>query len=219
MWLVLTSTPAAISGSETASGRPVLAEELLRRHLRRLRESHRISREQAGGHFHGSEPKISRIELGRTRIGDTDLDGLLALYRVKPEQRDAVRGLAAQFTGEQWWHQYTDVLNRFPSENRSTSDRPRYAAIAPPSLVLPEPAKTRNSSSTTPDSNSHRADRPSRCRATPPVARTHPRSRPIRLHPVHSRRAGAGGEASTDPPEPEPVQVPRITGAAEACHR
>jgi transcriptional regulator with XRE-family HTH domain len=94
-----------------ASGRPVLAQELLGQHLRLLRESRRISREQAARHIRGSDTKISRIELGRNRVSDTDLDGLLTLYRLEPEQCHAVRDLAAQLTGEQWWHEYADVLN------------------------------------------------------------------------------------------------------------
>ncbi|MGA5304605.1 helix-turn-helix domain-containing protein [Nucisporomicrobium flavum] len=88
------------------------AQEYLGRQLRRLREASGISRETAGRHIGSSEPKISRIELGRTRVKDRDLHDLLTLYGVTDEvSREAILGLASKLNQPQWWHDYGDVVS------------------------------------------------------------------------------------------------------------
>jgi transcriptional regulator with XRE-family HTH domain len=92
-------------------GRPDHAQEYLGRQLRLLRESRGISREVAGRHIGGSEPKISRMELGRNRVKEDDLDALLTLYGVvDATERQAMHDLACRLNKTQWWHQYSDVV-------------------------------------------------------------------------------------------------------------
>jgi len=84
---------------------------LLGAHLRRLREAHGVSREDAGWEIRASESKISRMELGRVSFKERDVDDLLTLYGlVDAEERDRLLTLARQANTPGWWHRYGDVL-------------------------------------------------------------------------------------------------------------
>jgi hypothetical protein len=97
--------------SSDVTGRPDIARQLLGGHLRRLREASGVSRAQASRHIAGSESKISRMELGRIGVKDTNLDLLLTLYGVDDRrQRTAVHELARRLNDPQGWHAHTDVL-------------------------------------------------------------------------------------------------------------
>lgn len=79
--------------------------------LRRHREAAGISRQAAADHIRGSAAKISRMELGRHKFKDRDLDDLLTLYRVvDPTERGEFVELARQANSPGWWQQYTDLL-------------------------------------------------------------------------------------------------------------
>jgi transcriptional regulator with XRE-family HTH domain len=79
--------------------------------LRRLREDHGISREQAGEAIRGSHAKISRLELGRVGFKERDISDLLTLYGVTdPGEREAFLNLARQANSPGWWHRYGDLL-------------------------------------------------------------------------------------------------------------
>jgi transcriptional regulator with XRE-family HTH domain len=83
---------------------PVHAREFLGRHLRRLRNARRISR-AAAAHIGMSESTMSRIELGRIRIEDHDLDQLLVFYGItNPAERRAMLQLSCRLNATQWWH-------------------------------------------------------------------------------------------------------------------
>jgi transcriptional regulator with XRE-family HTH domain len=79
--------------------------------LRRLREYRQISRKQAADAIRGSESKISRLELGRTRYKGRDVADLLTLYGVaeRPE-REVLLALARQASQPPWWQPYRDVV-------------------------------------------------------------------------------------------------------------
>lgn len=80
-------------------------------HLRRLRESRGISREQAGHAIRASHAKISRLELGRVGAKERDISDLLTLYGVTDEeQRAQFLALARQANTPGWWQKYSDVL-------------------------------------------------------------------------------------------------------------
>jgi transcriptional regulator with XRE-family HTH domain len=84
---------------------------LLGAHLRRLREAHGVSREDAGWEIRSSESKISRMELGRVSFKERDIADLLALYGVTdPEERDRLLALARDANTPGWWHRFGDVL-------------------------------------------------------------------------------------------------------------
>lgn len=94
-----------------AGGGPTVLRIALGGQLRRLRESHGISREAAGDAIRGSHSKISRLELGRVGFKERDVRDLLALYQVTdPEQREAFVALARRANAPGWWHHYDEVL-------------------------------------------------------------------------------------------------------------
>src|ERR1700741_2471643 len=80
-------------------------------HLRRLRETAGMSREDAGYHVRGSASKISRMELGRVGFKERDVADLLTLYGIADEsRREALLSLARDSRTDGWWHRYDDVL-------------------------------------------------------------------------------------------------------------
>jgi transcriptional regulator with XRE-family HTH domain len=93
------------------SGGPTVLRILLGAQLRRLRESKRISLEEAGNVIRASHSKISRLETGRVGFKDRDIADLLTFYGVTDErERQALRELASRASKQGWWHDYSDVL-------------------------------------------------------------------------------------------------------------
>ncbi|HEX9066350.1 MAG TPA: helix-turn-helix transcriptional regulator [Streptosporangiaceae bacterium] len=93
------------------TGGPTVLRILLGAQLRRLRESRRISLEEAGNAIRASHSKVSRLETGRVGFKDRDIVDLLTLYGVTDEkQREELRTLAARANTPGWWHDYQDVL-------------------------------------------------------------------------------------------------------------
>jgi len=92
-------------------GGPTVLRMLLGAHLRRLREAHGVSREDAGWEIRSSESKISRMELGRVGFKERDVADLLTLYGVTDdEERDRLLTLARDANNPGWWHRFGDVL-------------------------------------------------------------------------------------------------------------
>jgi transcriptional regulator with XRE-family HTH domain len=84
---------------------------LLGSQLRRLREDHGITPQQAADHIRGSVSKISRMELGRHPFKERDLVDLLELYGVTAEaELDQLLILAKRANEPGWWHGYGDLL-------------------------------------------------------------------------------------------------------------
>ncbi len=80
-------------------------------HLRRLRETRGISREDAGWRIRSSESKISRMELGRVSFKERDVADLLTYYGLEDtEERTRLLALARDASTPGWWHRYGDVL-------------------------------------------------------------------------------------------------------------
>jgi transcriptional regulator with XRE-family HTH domain len=98
--------------ARTASGNaPTVVRILLGTQLRRLRESRGITAAAAAMAIHGSESKISRIELGRNAVRGVDVADLLDLYGITgAAERDALLVLAGQANQQGWWHRYQDLL-------------------------------------------------------------------------------------------------------------
>ena len=78
--------------------------------LRQLREESNLNCTEAGKAVGWSESKISRIETGRVKIAQPDLERLLDLYEVTGETRAALLTLRRQATHRGWWHSYSDAL-------------------------------------------------------------------------------------------------------------
>jgi transcriptional regulator with XRE-family HTH domain len=71
--------------------------------LRRLREAAGLSGEQVATALGWSQPKVSRIEMGRTAFTVRDVAGLLALYGVADDVRAELLAATAEDTGESAW--------------------------------------------------------------------------------------------------------------------
>jgi transcriptional regulator with XRE-family HTH domain len=71
--------------------------------LRRLREAANLSGEQVAATLGWSQPKVSRIELGRTAYTVRDVARLLALYDVTDDVRTELLAATAEDTGESAW--------------------------------------------------------------------------------------------------------------------
>jgi transcriptional regulator with XRE-family HTH domain len=90
---------------------PTATRMILGAHLRRLRESRGIGRDEAGQAIRASQSKISRLELGRTGFKLRDLADLCTLYGVTDEaERATLTDLARQANSPGWWHEYADVV-------------------------------------------------------------------------------------------------------------
>ncbi|MGK4584472.1 helix-turn-helix domain-containing protein [Kitasatospora sp. HPMI-4] len=93
------------------NGGSMVRRILLGSQLRRLREGHGITREDAGYQIRASESKISRMELGRVSFKERDVADLLTLYGVHDgTEREALLGLVREANKPGWWHSYNDVL-------------------------------------------------------------------------------------------------------------
>jgi hypothetical protein len=103
------TSPKVADGSPTG---PTVLRILLGAQLRRLREAHGVSREDAGWEIRSSESKISRIELGRVSFKERDIADLLSLYGVAPDdpERERLLALARQANAPGWWQPYSDVM-------------------------------------------------------------------------------------------------------------
>lgn len=89
---------------------PTALYMLIGSRLRRLREACGISRDRAARQIRASEPKISRLELGRVSPKDRDVSDLLTLYGVDGRTRDGLLSLVDRANSPGWWHHYRDVL-------------------------------------------------------------------------------------------------------------
>ena len=103
------TSPAIETGS---AGGPTVLRILLGTQLRRLREAHGVSRENAGWEIRSSESKISRIELGRVSFKERDVADLLSLYGMADDDPERARllALARQANAPGWWQPYSDVM-------------------------------------------------------------------------------------------------------------
>ena len=89
---------------------PTAVRILVGAQLRRLREERGFTRAKAGDAIRASEPKISRMELGRVGFKERDVRDLLSLYGVHDEQeRDALLSRVREANESGWWHAYGDV--------------------------------------------------------------------------------------------------------------
>lgn len=94
-----------------ADGRSTVLRMAVGGQLRRRREAAGISRELAANVIRGSAAKISRLELGRVRFKERDLQDLLTVYGVHdPNERAEYLALARRANAPGWWHQYSDLL-------------------------------------------------------------------------------------------------------------
>jgi transcriptional regulator with XRE-family HTH domain len=93
------------------AGNPAVLRILLGAQLRRLRESKRITLEEAGNVIRASHSKLSRLESGRVAFKDRDIVDLFIHYGVTDAaQIETLRGIAVRANSRGWWHDYSDIL-------------------------------------------------------------------------------------------------------------
>lgn len=106
-------SPSARARSALAQGDPFVPRMLLGRRLRELREAARLSRRDAGRRLHGSESRITRLELGRTAARPADVARLLAVYGADGDERTLLLALAEQTNARAWWQDDGDIVSRW----------------------------------------------------------------------------------------------------------
>ncbi|MCM2417669.1 helix-turn-helix transcriptional regulator [Streptomyces sp. RKAG293] len=89
---------------------PVVRRRRLGLELRALREAAGLNGDEAAKRLRWSNSKLSRIELGRTRVVAADVAQLVDLYGVKDQARkDELAVLVREANRKGWWQLYSDV--------------------------------------------------------------------------------------------------------------
>jgi transcriptional regulator with XRE-family HTH domain len=93
-----------------ATGSPTVQRRRLAAELRRLRIDTRKTAEDVGKVLGWSKARVSRYELGQSRLKPADVGRLLDLYGVDGRRREQLLALAEEATLKGWWEAYSDVL-------------------------------------------------------------------------------------------------------------
>ncbi|WP_433213339.1 helix-turn-helix domain-containing protein [Dactylosporangium sp. CS-047395] len=92
------------------TARPQAVLEMIGRQLRDYRTACDLTRTAAGQYIGADDTKISRLELGRVRVKEEDLERLLGLYQVPPAERKSILDLSRRAGDRHWWFEHRDVL-------------------------------------------------------------------------------------------------------------
>lgn len=83
----------------------------LGRLLREAREAIGLTLDSASRLLDWGSSTLQRYEKGQNqKIRDRDLDAMIEIYRIDPEQGEALRGLAKEAAEKSWWHEFGDVI-------------------------------------------------------------------------------------------------------------
>lgn len=83
----------------------------LGRLLREAREAIGLTLDSASRLLDWGTSTLQRYEKGQNqKIRDRDLDAMIEIYRIDPEQGEALRGLAKQAAEKSWWHEFGDLI-------------------------------------------------------------------------------------------------------------
>jgi len=82
----------------------------LGRNLRDLRNRSMLTVRTAAAELEWSEPKIWRIESGRTSLRSLDVEAMCRIYGAQPDLTEALMALAKETKARGWWHSYGDVI-------------------------------------------------------------------------------------------------------------
>jgi transcriptional regulator with XRE-family HTH domain len=83
--------------------------------LRRLREAAGLTTDRVAEALECSQSKVSRIETGQVSATPRDVRDMLELYRVDPEQREAMVQIAREARQPGWWQKFVDVPDGVPA--------------------------------------------------------------------------------------------------------
>jgi transcriptional regulator with XRE-family HTH domain len=129
----------------TARPSPTVRRRRLGAELRRLREEAGLTIERVAATLECSESKVSRIETGQVGAMPRDVRDMLDLYKVGPEQREALIQIARDARQKGWWHAYTDVplVPGYVGLEVSAAAIDTFGALLVPGLLqTPEYART-----------------------------------------------------------------------------
>jgi transcriptional regulator with XRE-family HTH domain len=90
---------------------PSVRERRLAHELRLLRTAAQLHGKDVAASLGWSPSKVSRIENGRSGIGEDDLERLVELYRVPDQQAGYLRRLAPSARPRGWWDAYAETLS------------------------------------------------------------------------------------------------------------
>ncbi|MFL1379861.1 helix-turn-helix domain-containing protein [Nocardiopsis protaetiae] len=91
---------------------PTIRRRRLGFELRRLREEHGLTLDEAGKRSGVPRATIGKIETAEARrTRSRDLDALADLYDVPPETREALHQLSRQAKEKGWWSKYKDIFS------------------------------------------------------------------------------------------------------------
>lgn len=99
--------PEGAAGGITGSTVP---RRQLGRYLRDLRKGSRLTARRTAAELTWSEPKIWRIESGRTGVRSSDVEAMCRIYGAPPDLTTALMGLAKETKARGWWHAYGDAI-------------------------------------------------------------------------------------------------------------
>ena len=88
-----------------------MRERRLAHELRVLRTAAQLHGKDVAASLGWSPSKVSRIENGRSGIGEDDLERLVELYRVPDQQAGYLRRLAPSVRPRGWWDAYAETLS------------------------------------------------------------------------------------------------------------
>jgi transcriptional regulator with XRE-family HTH domain len=113
--------------------------------LRRLREASGLTIDRVADALECSQSKVSRIETGQVSATPRDVRDMLALYRVEPDQREAIVQIAREARQRGWWQKFVDVPDGVPAyvglETAATSIDVYMSLIVPALLQTAEYAR------------------------------------------------------------------------------
>ena len=118
---------------------PSVRERRLAQELRLLRTAAQLHGKDVAAQLGWSPSKVSRIENGRSGIGEADLERLVTLYQVPDQQAGYLRRLAPSARPRGWWDAYAETLsagyaNLVRLESGSSALR-CYGALVPHALL------------------------------------------------------------------------------------
>jgi transcriptional regulator with XRE-family HTH domain len=115
---------------------PTVQRRRLGIELRRERERAGLTIDQVAAALECSDSKVSRIETGQVSATPRDVRDMLELYKVDPEQRDALIQVAREARQKGWWQAYSDTPVVPLVGLEAAADRiHQYAAMAVPGLL------------------------------------------------------------------------------------
>jgi transcriptional regulator with XRE-family HTH domain len=105
--------PTRTNGSSLGGGAlqaPTVRRRRLALELRRLRESARLTCEEAAKKLNFSVSKISRVESGRAPVSPRDVYDISVIYGASLEERGQLIRLARDVEKRGWWEPYKDAI-------------------------------------------------------------------------------------------------------------